>query len=451
MDTIVALSTAPGRSAIGVIRLSGPESLTIAKSLVGRSDFQPDPGQVVLQTLRSSGNSEILDRALLTYFQSPHSYTGEDVLEISCHGAPVILRQVIDTILALGGRLAEPGEFTLRSLSNGKLNLTQAIAVRDLVNARTDAAARQAIRQLKGELSGRLHPTKEKLIQLIVKLESALEFVEDDLPGIEKAVMMEDLTNVVKTLSELAATFDVGRLLRDGLRVAIVGRPNVGKSSLFNRLVSSDRAIVTEIPGTTRDSLTESIILRGVPVLLTDTAGVRESTDQIERMGVERSRQAIADADLALVVVDGSQELEPGDLEVLSETSSLRHLIVRNKSDLSSFRHHKNGFNSETATVEVSALSNLGLEELQTAIISLFGLSESADAGLLVTDARQYDLLRRAVVDLQSSRELLSSGASEELIVLGMHHALQSIGEITGETTTEDILGEIFATFCIGK
>ena len=450
MDTIVALSTAPGRSAIGVIRLSGPDSLAIAKSLVGRRDFDPDPGQVVLHSLKS-GKSEILDRALVTYFQSPHSYTGEDVVEISCHGAPVILRQVIDTILALGGRLAEPGEFTLRSLSNGKLNLTQAIAVRDLVNARTDAAAKQAIRQLKGELSKRLQPTKEKLIQLIVKLESALEFVEDDLPAIEKGVMMGDLSDVVTNLSELAATFDVGRLLRDGLRVAIIGRPNVGKSSLFNRLIAFDRAIVTEIPGTTRDCLTETINLQGFPILLTDTAGVRESSDQIERMGVERSRQAIADADLALVVVDGSQELKADDLEVLSETSGLRRLIVRNKSDLSSFRHHENGFDSETATLDVSALSNLGLEELRTAIISSFGLSESADAGLLVTDARQHDLLRRAVVEVQSSRELLSHGASEELIVVGLHNALQSIGQITGEATTEDILGEIFATFCIGK
>lgn len=451
MDTIVALSTAPGRSAIGVIRVSGPDSLTIGKSLVGKNDFHPDPGQIGLYSLKSSGNSEILDRALLTYFQSPHSYTGEDVLEISCHGAPVILRQVIDTILTLGGRLAEPGEFTLRALSNGKLNLTQAIAVRDLVNARTDAAAKQAIRQLKGELSGRLQPTKEKLIQLIVKLESALEFVEDDLPGIEKEVMMEDLSITITNLAELAATFDVGRLLRDGLRVAIVGRPNVGKSSLFNRLVSFDRAIVTEIPGTTRDSLNESISLQGIPILLTDTAGVRESSDEIERMGVERSRQAIADADLALVVVDGSQELEPDDFEVLSETSELRHLIVRNKSDLSSFQRQHNGFPSDTVTVDVSALSNLGLEELRAGIISSFGLSEAADAGLLVTDARQYDLLRRTVAELQSSQELLGQGASEELIVVGLHNALQSIGEITGETTTEDILGEIFATFCIGK
>ena len=211
-----------------------------------------------------------------------------------------------------------------------------------------------------------------------MKLESALEFVEDDLPGVEKEAMMEDLSIVITNVSELAATFDVGRLLRDGLRVAVVGRPNVGKSSLFNRLACFDRAIVTEIPGTTRDSLNESSSRQGIRSLLTDTAGVRESSDQIERMGVERSRQAIADADLALVVVDGSQELEPDDFEVLSETSELRHLIVRNKSDLSSFQRHENGFHSETVTVDVSALSNLGLEELRAAIISSFGLSESA-------------------------------------------------------------------------
>ena len=306
MDTIVALSTAPGRSAIGVIRVSGPDSVAIAKYLVGDSDFTLSPGVVSLQSIRPVGQSEILDHALLTFFQSPNSYTGEDVLEISCHGAPVILRQVIDCILKFGSRLAEPGEFTLRALSNGKLNLTQAIAVRDLISARTDAAAKQAIRQLQGELSRSLQPTKEKLIHSIVKLESALEFVEDDLPRIERVSMLEELSRVRKSLSDLAATFDVGRLLRDGLRVVIVGRPNVGKSSLFNRLVAKERAIVTEIPGTTRDSLTESLTLQGVPVFLTDTAGVRESTDRIEKIGVERSREAMADADLVLVVVDGS-------------------------------------------------------------------------------------------------------------------------------------------------
>ena len=357
---------------------------------------------------------------------------------------------MIDSILKFGGRLAEPGEFTLRALSNGKLNLTQAIAVRDLISARTDAAAKQAIRQLQGELSRSLQPTKDKLIHAIVKLESALEFVEDDLPKIEKLSLLEELSRVRKSLNELASTFDVGRMLRDGLRVAIVGRPNVGKSSVFNRLVAKERAIVTEIPGTTRDSLTESITLQGVPIFLTDTAGVRESTDRIEKIGVERSREAMADADLALVVVDGSVELCAADLAIISETRGRSQIVVRNKSDLPTFRN-ANGFNSSLTTVDVSALSNSGLDELRAAIISTIGLHETADAALLVTDARQHDLLERSVAEVQSSEELLNQGASEELILVGLHNALQFVGEITGETTSDQILGEIFATFCIGK
>lgn len=451
MDTIVALSTAPGRSAIGVIRVSGPDTLTITRSLVGESLLSPKAGEVVLRSLKPIGYSQVLDQALLTYFAAPNSYTGEDVLEISCHGSPVILRQVIDLTLRFGARLAEPGEFTLRALSNGKLNLSQAIAVRDLISAKTDAAAKQAIRQLKGELSLRLQPTKETLIQAIVILESALEFVEDDLPQVEKASMKDNLLEVAASLSQLAATFELGHLLRDGLQIAIVGRPNVGKSSLFNRLVASERAIVTEIPGTTRDTLTESINLNGVPVLLTDTAGVRESADKIERMGVERSRQAIADADLVLVVVDGSEELCAEDLEVLSEVIGVRHLVVRNKSDLPSVRGARGEIDFATIQIDVSALSSAGLEDLRAAIISAFDLTDSVDSGLLITDARQHDLLRRASIEIHTSAELLDQGASEELVVVGLHNGLRFIGEITGETTTEEILSEIFSTFCIGK
>lgn len=451
MDAIVALSTAAGRSAIGVIRVSGSDSLAIARSLVGDEHLSLLPGQVALRSLRPVGRAEILDRALLTYFQAPNSYTGEDVLEISCHGSPVILRQVIDFILLCGGRLADPGEFTLRALSNGKLNLTQAVAVRDLINARTEQAAKQAIRQLKGELSLRLQPTKERLIQIIVKLESALEFVEDDLPQLEKASLERSLSELIGELTGLAATFDLGHLLRDGLRVTITGRPNVGKSSLFNKLVEYDRAIVTQIPGTTRDSLTEAISLSGVPILLSDTAGVRASEDQIERLGVERSRQSIAESDLALVVVDGSEELTADDLDVLSEAAAVRHVIVRNKSDLPSFGRDLEPFNSDALTIKVSALSNYGLDELRAAIISSLGLAETIDSGLLVTDARQHDLLRRAVSELQSSARLIDQGASEELIVLGLQNGLRFMGQITGETTTEEILTEIFSTFCIGK
>lgn len=448
MDTIVALSTAPGRSAIGVVRLSGPEVLTIAKSIVGDQNLTLTAGEVILRSLQPEGQTEVLDQALLTYFAAPNSYTGEDVLEISCHGSPVILRQVIDQTLRCGGRLAEPGEFTLRALGNGKLNLTEAIAVRDLINARTDAAAKQAVRHLKGELSMRMRRAKDELIHVIVVLESALEFVEDDLPPLEKSKLKDHLVALASDLSRLAKTYDVGHLLRDGFKVAIAGRPNVGKSSLFNELLRSDRAIVTEIPGTTRDSLTETINLSGFPVTLTDTAGVRESEDQIEQLGVERSRQAIADADLVLLVVDGSDSASSNGTAGFVE--GVRCLLVRNKSDLPSFKPATETEGSKI-TVDVSALTGSGVDALRAAIINYLGAAESAETGLLITDALQYDLLCRAAAEVEGSARLLQEGHSEELIVIGLKNALAIIGEITGETTTEDILTQIFSTFCIGK
>lgn len=448
MDTIVALSTAPGRSAIGVVRLSGPDALALARTIAGDESLDLPVGHVLLRSLQPVGETEPLDEALITYFAAPNSYTGEDVVEMSCHGSPVILRQVIDRLLLLGARLADPGEFTLRALGNGKLNLSQAIAVRDLINARSDAAAKQAVRQLKGELSSRMQRTKEKLIQAIVILESALEFVEDDLPAVEKERLTASLESVATDLSNLAQSFDVGHLLRDGLRVTIAGRPNVGKSSLFNRLVRSDRAIVTDVPGTTRDSLTESISIKGFPVTLTDTAGLRESPDQLEQLGVKRSHRAIADADLVLMVIDGSDHLSHDEAEVASNGAP--QIVVRNKSDLPSFRLRSESKISEVA-IDVSAQTGEGLEELRTAIIASFGDQEFTQSSLLITDARQHDLLLRAASEVRGSLELLQEGRSEELVVIGLHNALRFIGDMTGETTTEDILTEIFSTFCIGK
>ena len=449
MDTIVALSTAPGRSAIGVIRISGPRTTEIVKTLVGDQELTLKPGQVVVRNLQPAGEAVALDQAVLSYFAAPHSYTGEDVVEISCHGSPVILRQVIDRLLMFGARLADPGEFTLRALGNGKLNLSQAIAVRDLISARSDAAAKQAVRQLKGELSLRMNRTQERLIQAIVILESALEFVEDDLPEVEKEKLHDSLLEIAKELSGLAQTFEVGHLLRDGLRVTIAGRPNVGKSSLFNALVRSDRAIVTDIPGTTRDSLTESISINGFPVTLTDTAGLRESSDQIEQLGVGRTHQAIADADLVLLIVDGS--LPADDRELEPDSNGTKRLLVRNKMDLPSFQRADMDQASSETVIDVSAMTGAGLDKLRAAIITSFGNSDAADSGLLITDARQHDLLRRAADEVSSSAAILREGHSEELIVLGLNNALRLIGDITGETTTEDILTEIFSTFCIGK
>lgn len=451
-DTIVALSTPPGRSGIGIIRLSGPNSLSIARALVSDIKFAPEPNHALLKTLRDPATREILDRALITYFKSPHSFTGEDIIEISCHGSPILLRYIIDLILRLDTRMAGPGEFTLRALAHGRLNLSQAEAVRDLINAQTHSAVRQAARQLGGELSARLQPIKDSLLQIIVPLESALEFVEDDLPDVALDQLQTKLSDLTAEIEKLAQTFRSGRLLKEGLKVTFAGRPNVGKSSLFNSLLSWDRSIVTDIPGTTRDSLSELVSIQGVPVLLTDTAGMRASEDMIENLGVERTHRALADADLIVAVLDGSQSLTAEDAQVLEEVADSLHVIAINKSDLDTFSYDSLKFSrNDTAMIPVSAKTGAGLEDLSAAILEPFASNSVKETDFLVTDARHHDLLRRVQESLLSSGELIRGRASEELILVGLYDALRFLGEITGETTPDDILSQIFATFCIGK
>ncbi len=452
-DTIVALATPPGRSGIGVIRLSGTRSLEIARTLIQDENLKPESHRVVLKNLRDPDTGEILDQALLTYFKSPHSFTGEDVVELSCHGSPVLLRYLIDVVLSLDARLAGPGEFTLRALSNGRLDLNQAEAVRDLINAQTKAAVQQATRKLGGELSLRLQPIKNTLLDIIVPLESMLEFVEDDLPEVSVNYIKGQLSGLIKTVEELASTFSAGRLLRDGLKVTLAGRPNVGKSSLFNSLLSLDRSIVTDIPGTTRDSLSEVINLQGVPVLLTDTAGVRDSADEVESLGVERARRAIADADLLIIVLDSSKPFVQEDQEIFNEVAENSYLIAFNKSDLDSFRRISLEFsdNQPLALLNVSAKTGAGLDALRAAILEPFARFDSNHTGLLVTDARHFDLLKRTQLALSSSLSLFEERASEEIVLVGLYDSLRFVGEITGETTPDDVLSQIFATFCIGK
>ncbi len=305
-------------------------------------------------------HDQILDQVLLTCFPAPHSLTGEDVVEISCHGSPAVVRSIVDATLALGAVLAGPGEFTLRALTNGKINLAQAEAIRDLIAAQTDAAVKQASRQLNGELSSALGPFKEKLVEAIVLLESALEFVEDDIPAPRANEIDRDLASIAAGVQKLKRSYSAGRLLQEGIKVAITGRPNVGKSSLFNSLVERERAIVTDIPGTTRDTLSEAIDLEGIPVILTDTAGLRDTTDGIETLGIERTRSAMGDSDLVLVVLDGSTDLGPSDRELINQTAGTRRLIVLNKSDLPGFKAASCCVD-ELQTINVSALTGEGL------------------------------------------------------------------------------------------
>jgi tRNA modification GTPase len=451
MDTIVALATPLGRSGLAVIRLSGDDAFNIAKKLVGDDAFAPEPRFAALKKIYDISTNELIDEVIITYFKSPHSFTGEDVVEISCHGAPVIIRQIIDICLKLDARMAEAGEFSLRAMSSGQMNLSQAEAIRDLIDARTIASARQAVRQLRGELSTQLQPLKDDLLNVIVILESTLEFVEDDLPSFQAENIKIKLLEIAKKIEKMASTFRAGRLLREGLKVALIGRPNVGKSSLFNSLIGYERAIVTDIPGTTRDSLHESLSIEGVPVSLIDTAGLRETSDVVESIGVERTKGTLFDADLVIVVLDNSEGLNTDDYQVLDEVKDLNYIIAVNKVDLNDKGINFDFEPAGSRYVLTSAKTGEGIEVLKKAIFEPFSSHEVENNSFLVSDARHNDLLVRAESEIRMSYGLLEEQASEEIVLVGLHNALNLIGQITGETTTEDMLTRIFSTFCIGK
>jgi len=457
--TIVALATPNGRSGIGVVRLSGAASLAVLRRMLVGDSFDPQPRHSHLLRLADPAKEEVIDSAVVTYFKAPHSFTGEDVVEISCHGSPVLLRQVIDICLREGARMADAGEFTLRALSNGRIDLAEAEAIRDLIDAQTTVAARQAVRQMSGEFSDRLKPLKDDLLDVIVVLESSIEFVEDDLPDVQVENVRKKLAAIGDSVEQLAATFTVGHLIRDGLRVAIVGRPNVGKSSLFNALLGSDRAIVTDIAGTTRDQLHERFVVDGIPISLIDTAGLRDTEDTVEKIGVERARRTMADADLIVVMLDASDEITPEDLAIIDSVNGLAYLVAINKIDKEpSWDLDRLVAASDPRLTEIreklvpiSALTGDGLDDLRRAIVRPFGVEDASAQGFLVTDARHHDLLKRAGADISESLTSLDARMSEEIVLIGLHNALRYLGEITGETTTEDMLTRIFSTFCIGK
>lgn len=446
-NTIVALATPFGRSGIAVIRLSGQSSLEIVRQLTRDKEFNPVPRSVSLKKIYDLETSEVLDETIFTFFQSPKSFTGEDVIEIACHGSPVISRQIIDFCLKLDARMAEAGEFSLRALANGRMNLSQAEAIRDLIDAQTVAAARQSVRQLRGELSNQLQPLKDDLLDVIVILESTLEFVEDDLPDFQIEKIKSRLSEIAELTGKMASTFQAGRLLREGLKVALVGRPNVGKSSLFNALLGQDRAIVTDIAGTTRDQIQEKIVIENIPVSLIDTAGLRETSDTVESIGVERSKRIMADADLVVVILDGSQKLTAEDNDLLAQIADLRYIIAVNKIDLTTAQANF----SPQKSVQISAKTGAGLDELQKAIVEPFTPQDVETSGFLVSDARHHDLLSRAKTEIENSVKLLDQNYSEEIILIGLHNAIRFFGQITGEITTEGMLTRIFSTFCIGK
>jgi tRNA modification GTPase len=441
-DTIVAISTPPGRSGIGIVRLSGPDSRAIASQFLTPIPFHP--WQAHLAHLLDAGHHPI-DQVIVTFFEHPRSYTAEDLVEIACHGSPVVLRHAVERALHAGARLAEPGEFTLRAFLNGRLDLPRAEAVRDLIDATTLYQARIAAQQIDGSVSRRLAPLKEQLLELIALLEAGIDFAEDDVSVAPPAELLRRLAPIIAGAATLAASFQYGGLVRQGLTLAIVGRPNVGKSSLFNRLLEQDRAIVTEIPGTTRDVVSETASIGGIPVKLYDTAGIRDTDERVESLGIERSYQAIVDSDLALVVIDATRRIAAED-DALIARAGAQALIVANKSDLPPAAP------PPANAIPVSALTGDGIPELRSAILAAVAPAGAFEQETgFITSLRHEQLLRESVTWLEKARAAVESSIPHEMLLLDLYAALRPIDAITGATTADDILNRIFSTFCIGK
>jgi tRNA modification GTPase len=447
-DTIAAISSPFGRGAIGLIRISGPLAEKIVRDHVS-SGAGLEHRRCFRRQWRDSSGS-ILDDVLVTFFRQPNSYTGENLVEIGAHGNPFVLEQILETIQESGARLAGPGEFTWRAVANGKIDLLQAEAIRDFVDAQTREQARVALSQMEGGLSRRVHPIKERLIDLIASFEAAVDFVEDDLEVLDVAGAGRVVEELAQKLGELSNTFGYGRLVHEGLRLVIVGKPNVGKSSLFNRILGADRAIVTEMPGTTRDVVTETITVQGVAFRLCDTAGIRESGDKIEGIGIERTIDAVTEADVVLVVLDGSAPLDDDDHRVLELVRSLPHLIAVNKSDLPERIVLPGG---AAPKLRLSASTGAGIEDLEAAFSGVLrervGSNITPEAGL--TNARQRDAVVGAIGALNQARDAMMQSVPPEMVLMDLYGGLSHLNTLTGEVLTEDILDRVFSKFCVGK
>ena len=456
-DTIAAIATPLGVGGIGVVRVSGPAAVAVAQRAFVR------PSGLPLTRLQShrvyhgfvvDEQGERIDEALLCVMRQPHSYTREDVVEISCHGGVMTTQRVLETVLAPGVRVAEPGEFTRRAFLNGRLDLTQAEAVIDLINARTQASHRAAINQLDGALSRHLRALREELIQVSVYLEAGIDFPEEDLQLLSEAVLCERLQAVATQLEALSASFARGRLLRDGMAVAVVGRPNVGKSSLLNALLGRDRAIVSPQPGTTRDTIEEELSIDGVLVRLTDTAGLHTAADLIEQEGMRRARTVVERAELLIVVLDGSAALTADDLLVLAETAEVPRLLVRNKCDLPMSWPVADLASSGALNpvLDVSALQQHGLCELEHAIVrQALGNEPLSQDEVLLTRVRHHQRIISALENVRTARHGLQHEIPLECVALDVGEALQHIADVLGESVAGEVLDRIFHQFCVGK
>lgn len=454
-DTIAAIATAPGEGGIGIIRISGEES----KSVLDKIFIPANPSSLQNRKM-SYGNivdplsNKVIDEVLCVYMKGPKTYTVEDVVEINCHGGMVPLRKTLELVLANGARMAEPGEFTKRAFLNGRLDLSQAEAVIDVIKAKTDRTFDVALNQLEGIFSERIREIRNKLVDILVNLTVNIDYPDEDIEEITYEKLSFDLNEVLSEIENLLSSADTGRIMRDGLSVAIIGKPNVGKSSLMNSLLKETRAIVTEIPGTTRDTIEEHISIKGIPVRLTDTAGIRETDDIIEKIGIEKSKESFNQADLVIFILDSSRNLEHEDMEIMELINPDKTVILLNKIDLNQILKKDDILlkNSGFTIIETSMKNQMGISEIENKIVDLvYGGKVSQNNNLMVTNVRHKDILEKSRKSLDDAINMVKMQEALEFIEIDVNSAYESLGEIIGETVQDDIINEVFARFCLGK
>lgn len=456
MSTIASISTAPGIGGIGIIRMSGEKSFEVLdKIFVAKNKQNID--EIKGYTIKYGNIVEdgcIIDEVLVSYFKAPKSYTTENMCEINSHGGTVIVRKILELCLKNGAELAEPGEFTKRAFLNGRIDLAQAESVIDVINAKSDKEAKSGIKQLEGFLSKEIKEIKQEIMDVLVNIEVTIDYPEYDTPEVQQEELSGMLQSVGQRLIKLEKSFDNGKIIKEGIKTAIIGKPNAGKSSLLNAILKEDRAIVTDIAGTTRDTIEEFVTINGIPLKLIDTAGIREASDKVEKIGVEKSIKLAEEADLVIAIFDSSKELTEEDIEILKLIENKKSIILLNKNDLNSVisENDEKLKKASKNILKISALNKTGIDELYEKISELFNLNEiNLDNDILITNVRHKNIISKSLENVKKANEALNMNMPIDIITIYIKEILEDLGEITGEVVTEDIINEIFSKFCLGK